>query len=69
MQNEMKVMEQENFHLRRVLQNLVSKLQEIDRHPMVAAVFTIAMIHGVKYDGPQYSEELAAAVDMLKELR
>jgi hypothetical protein len=61
MDNEIKVMERQNAHLRLVLQNLVDKLKKIDADPMLGAVFTSAYIHGVIYDGPNYSKELIAA--------
>ena len=46
----------------------MNKLKAIDKHPMVGAVFSIALIHGVVYDGPNYSEELKAAETALKQL-
>lgn len=46
---------------REALERLVAKLDAIDAHPGLKAVFTIAMVHGVAYNGPNWSDELKAA--------
>lgn len=39
---------------------LVGKLNEVMKNPNYLGVWTVAAIHGVKYDGPTWGKELAA---------
>lgn len=50
---------------RRVLRQLVKKIEAFTTSPSYRAVFTIARDHGVIYDGPTITEELAAARRLL----
>ena len=47
--------------VRAALQGLVDKLDEIHEDPRYKSVWTSYMIHGGRYHGPTYVEELARA--------
>lgn len=47
------------------LRNLVAKLELIHRDPAYVSVWTMYMIHGGIYKGPQYDQELTAAKQAL----
>lgn len=49
--------------LRAALEGLVSKLDEVAPH--VANAFVLNAAHGMRYDGPNYAEELSAARALL----
>lgn len=49
------------------LENLVNKLEEINKSEAYKAVWFMYMNHGMEYKGPNYGEELDAARKVLKE--
>ena len=52
--------------VRDALAALVSRLDEVHAHPAYKSVWTLHMIHGGRYDGPTYVEELARAREALE---
>ena len=52
-----------------VLQQLVKKLEDIEGHPSYLGVWTMASVHGFKYDGPTYDKELLAACHVIREYK
>lgn len=46
------------------LKNLVDKLEECQ--PYIDDTFILGYVHGGRYDGPTYGEELKAAKEILK---
>lgn len=49
------------------LRALVDKLEQIKAHPSYQAVWSIADVHGFKYVGPDWEEELKQAKILLSE--
>ena len=43
------------------LQQLVDRLDEVHEHPAYKSVWTLYVIHGMRYDGPTYVDALAKA--------
>ncbi len=43
------------------LQGLVNRLDEVHEHPAYKNVWTLYVIHGMRYDGPTYVDALAKA--------
>lgn len=48
----------ENIHLRRTIKAFLAKYKECEPHLVDA--FAFQMVHGLKYDGPNWSSELAS---------
>lgn len=55
----------ENAHLRRTIKAFLAKYKECE--PYLVDAFSFQMIHGLKYDGPNWSEELAALTALVLE--
>jgi hypothetical protein len=53
--------------VREALQALVAKLEEIGRSPDLASVFAMYENHGLRYQGPNWVEELRRAKAALAE--
>jgi len=53
--------------LHKALQDLVGKLLAIETSDEFLSVFTMYQIHGGEYTGPNWGEELEAAVKVLGE--
>jgi len=51
--------------LRRASKQLADRLDLIGKSDEYKAVFTFAMVHGVEYNGPNYSKELKAVETLL----
>lgn len=45
---------------------LIDKLEMIEKDPKYQQVWTSAHIHGVRYDGPQYDEDLQELKDKMQ---
>lgn len=55
--------------IQKVLKNLVEKLDLIDNDPSMQGIYSIAFVHGYRYTGPNYKEELDAARALLKNVK
>lgn len=49
------------LELRNALEQLLAKLDAIEAHPEFKSVFTLHMIHGGRYAGPNWKDEYEAA--------
>jgi len=49
------------------LDALVKKLELIEKDPRYEAVWTSAFVHGIKYTGPTYIDEMIAAKKVLED--
>ena len=62
------LLESQLMRMRIGLQLLVNRLDQIDKDESLLGVFHIAELHGVKYEGPTWGDELAAAKKLLEEI-
>lgn len=47
------------------MRDLVHRLDDIEQHQSYKAVWSIAWVHGIKYDGPNWSEPLKQCKELL----
>ena len=48
------------------VQKLIAKMDQVHNDPAYKSLYTISMVHGCPYDGPNYGDEFQIVKDLLK---